>query len=326
MMSGDLMNSTGAGPQAEANELPNLFLPPPIDNYVSLEPDPNIRRLDDALAEIFQRYGMERLGGASGRGWSSFAAFQRCPWYFKQLISGERGTPSPALETGSAFHAFLALHYTWMIDEALRLTPEVMRNELLDAKCRAENVLEAWRLYDAYALHYEHDYLFPLAVEHWCEDPDGNTCRYDLIARVDSAQAGIVPGTYICESKTAARFDTATLTGWRNDGEVLGQIMVWKRAKLDRRFGKLRGVIVNIVGKQKVVQFHRTLVPAQSWHVRQHMEDLKVWSALQRMCEATDTWPRSRANCITRYGMCPFFDQCAENRKPARANGKDGGE
>lgn len=286
------------------------------DRWVTLA-DPNIRPVDEVLEEVFQRYGMRRMGGASGRGWSSFAAFQKCPYYYHLRTIGVRGTPSSSLETGAVFHEFLALHYSQMMDPNLKLSPEVLKSELLDSGCDAKNVLEAWRLYDAYTLRYENDYLHPLAVEYWAQDPDGNTCRFDLIARVDDGQSGVVPGTYIVEHKSASRFDAATLDGWRNDGEVIGQIMVWKRARLFRRFGSLRGVIVNVVGKQRVVQFHRTVVSAQSWHVRQHMDDLKVWRAFQNLCEVTSTWPRSRANCITRYGFfCEMFDFCAENRKP----------
>jgi hypothetical protein len=296
---------------------PNMIVPPPITHRISLVPDPNIRRLDDVLSAVFHQYGLERLGGASGRGWSSHATFQKCPYYFKlRMLDGHRGNPSAALETGSAFHTFMALHYTWMVDENLQLSPEVMKQALLDGGANVESVLGAWRIYQNYVDYYESDYIYPLGVEQWAEDPDGNTCRYDLIARIDTAQAGVVPGTWIVEHKTASRFDAASIDGWRNDGEILGQIMVWKRAKLDKKYGKLRGVIVNIAGKQKTPQFHRTIVPAQAWHVRQHTDDLKVWSAIQRVCEATGTWPRSRANCITRYGLCEMFDLCAENRKP----------
>jgi hypothetical protein len=277
------------------------------------------RPLDDVLVDVFGKYDMERLGGRSGRGWSSFAAFQRCPYYYRtRYLDGRRGSPSRALETGSVFHTFLALHYTWMMDEGLQLTPHVCRQELLDGGANGDNVSAGWRLYEAYADRYVNDYFYPLAVEHRVADPAGNSCRYDLIAKIETAQVGLPPGTWIVEHKTTGRFDTAALDGWQNDGEILGQIAVWKRARLDRRFGRLQGVIVNIVGKQKTPRFHRTPVAVQRWHVRQHAKDLKVWDAFQQICKATNTWPRSRANCITRWGLCEMFDHCAENQKPGK--------
>lgn len=302
--------------EIEGSREPNMIVPPPISDRISLEPDPNIRPFDDVMGEIFAHFGMEKLGGASGRGWSSYATFQRCPYLYKlSYLEGQRGAPSSALTTGSAFHTFLALHYTWMLDENLKLTPFVAKDMLLSLGADAKAVIEAFRLYEAYADKYTNDYLMPIEMEAWAQDPDGNTCRFDMIAEVPEAQPGVVPGIYIIEHKTAARFTADAIEGWRNDGEILGQIMVWKRAKLDKKYGKLRGTIVNIVGKQKIIQFHRTIVPAQRWHVQQHMEDLKMWAALQQMYAATNVWPKSRANCVTKFGMCSFFDHCAENQK-----------
>lgn len=297
---------------------PNMIVPPPIagGDWISLERDPNIRPFEEVMGEIFAHFKMEKMGGASGRGWSSHATFQRCPYLFKlSYLEGQRGAPSSALTTGSAFHTFLALHYSWMIDENWPLSPQTAKDMLMTMGADAKAIIEAFRLYEAYADKYANDYLTPLAMEDWAQDPDGNTCRYDMIAEVREAQPGLMPGVYIVEHKTAARFTADALEGWRNDGEILGQIMIWKRAKLDKKYGKLRGTIVNIVGKQKVIQFHRTIVPAQRWHVQQHMEDLKMWSALQQMYAATGVWPKARANCVTKFGLCNFFDHCAENQK-----------
>jgi hypothetical protein len=297
---------------------PNMIIPPPIagGDRISLEPDPNIRSFDDVMNEIFAHFKLEKMGGASGRGWSSHATFQRCPYLFKlTYLEGQRGAPSSALTTGSAFHSFLALHYSWMLDENWPLTPHIAKEMLITLGAEPKAVIEAFRLYEAYSYKYENDYLTPIEMEAWAQDPDGNTCRYDLIAEVTQAQPGVMPGVYIVEHKTAARFTADALEGWRNDGEILGQIMIWKRAKLDKKYGKLRGTIVNIVGKQKTIQFHRTIVPAQKWHVTQHMEDLKMSTALQQMYAATGVWPKFRANCVTKFGLCNFFDHCAENQK-----------
>lgn len=448
----------------EEDDIKGMFLPPPIatsNDFVSLVPNLNIKYLDTASSDIFERYGMGRMGGASGRGWSSFSTMQRCPYLFKvRYIDKIRGLPALALELGSAFHTFLALHYRWMRDETWKLTPEIFKEELLGEGVRPEPVIEAWRLYDAYRYHYENDYLIPLEEEYWAEDPDGNSCRYDLIAKIaPNNQFGLPAGAVIGEHKalilqeniltpsgyrmmgdlqvddevvdpdtgkparitgvhpqgvvdlheirfenstsvtccadhlwlayvdgveqvvplktilswkgernikipqllnfgsyqlqeivniqpvapaeaqcitvdskrnlyalsngimthnTAARFTSDYLEGWRNDGEILGQIMIWKRAGLDDIFGPLVGNLVNIVGKQKKTQFHRTFIPYERWHVQQHMQDLKMWSAMQRMYEASGFWPRSRANCTTKFGTCELMEYCATNRDPVQ--------
>ena len=41
-------------------------------DIVNLLPNPDIRPIDDVLAEIFERHKMSRLGGASGKGRSSY--------------------------------------------------------------------------------------------------------------------------------------------------------------------------------------------------------------------------------------------------------------
>jgi hypothetical protein len=288
-----------------------LDLPPPSD-IVYLGRDPSIMDMDDALTKSFELYGMERMGGASGRGWSRIATMQRC-WYLykRSVIDGVRGGPSGALEIGSAFHTFMAVYYWAMRDpKACRLTPERLRDELLNHNADARNVNEAWRLFEAYEAYYTDDYLIPLSEEEFASDGD-NTCRYDMIAKV-GPNNHVPPGTWIVEHKTSSRFDAATLEGWKNDGEIIGQIMLYKPAKLTKKYGKLMGVIVNIVGKQKIPKFERVIVPVQKWQATAHKKDLKVWNALEQVCAATNTWPRSRAHCAYKWGLCSFFDHCAE--------------
>jgi hypothetical protein len=281
-------------------------------DIVYLGRDPSIMPMDEALEKVFDLYGMPRMGGASGKGWSRIATIQRCLYLYKRRYrDGERGGPSKALEVGSCFHTMMALHY-WAMREPqqARITPERLRDELFKLNADAKAIEESWRLYDAYANYYEHDYLVPLGEELFATDGD-NSCRYDLIARVE-ANNQIAPGTYIVEHKTSSRFDAATLEGWKNDGEVIGQIMLYKPAKLTKKYGKLQGVIVNIVGKQKIPKFERVIVPVQAWQMRAHKKDLAFWNAVEQMCVATNNWPRSRAHCTNKYGLCSYFDHCAE--------------
>jgi len=289
--------------------------------WIPTDRDSSIVPLDDGLKQVFEKYKVDRLGGASGDlGWSSFSTFQRCPYLFKRLyVDGlrEQGRPPSYMEIGSAIHTMLALYYQRIIDPTYPITPEMMQKELMDAGCDAQVLLETWRLFSGYTLYYEQDCLTPLAVEYHVVDPNTReSARYDLIAKVEKADSSLVAGTYIVEHKSSARFDKGTLEGWSNDGEVLGQIMLWSRLKLNRKFGKLAGVIVNIIGKQKAQQFHRTRVVPQRWQINQHGADLRMWQGLRQFIMATGTYPRARANCITRYGMCSQWEHCAFQQTP----------
>lgn len=272
--------------------------------------------LDVALDEIFAEIGVPRPGGPSGRGWSSRQVFQSCPHkYRRRYLDGVRSAPSAALEIGALFHQLVALHYLTHAGEAWpdKIPLDMLREKLLARGVSAEAVMEAYRLFESYAHRYEDDYLTPLAVEELCLDPRGSSCRFDLIAKVGANALFIPEGIWIVEHKTAGRLDATTLDGWRNDGEVLGQMTLWRAMNLDALYGPLQGVIVNIVSKARVVQFHRTLIPVPSdAKLAGHARDLAVFSSFEEVCRATGVWPRSRAACVTRYGFCDLYDECAE--------------
>lgn len=292
------------------------------DVLIPLDRDPSIVSVDKGLVTLFAEVNVPRLGGASGDlGWSSFSAYQKCPYYFRRMyLDGLRGSeydrPSKAIEIGSTVHTFLALYYQKIIDPNYPLDPMHARDRLYEVGCDAEVLMEAWRVFSAYEASHQVDYLIPLAVEyHVVDEATRQSARYDLVARIDKPPADLPAGTYVVESKTAGRFDSDTLDGWKNDGEVLGQIMLWRRLKLSQKFGKFQGVLVNILGKQKVPQFHRTFVPAQRWQINQHADDLRVWQGMRSLALATDSFPRARANCLSRYGKCSQWFHCAEGEK-----------
>jgi len=217
-----------------------------------------------------------------------------------------------ALAVGSLTHVYLAIHYQRMIEPSYPLSPEDVNQRMRELGCNPEAFTEAWRLFTGYRLYYRDDALQPLAIEHDLKDPrTGDSCRYDLIAFLPEERPGMLPGSYIVESKTAARFDQNTLEGWINDGEVLGQVDLWDRLHLDRRFGPLRGVIMNILGKQKVAEYHRTVVSPTVWQIDQHRSDLQRWKGLIQLAKSMDSFPRARNGCIGRYGRCSNWNECA---------------
>ena len=272
--------------------------------------------VEDVLGEVFAASGLERLGGAStGRGWSSFSTFQRCPLLWKRKYIEKRKPAllmeSPSLAVGTLVHVFLAAHYSRRADPSYPLGPDEIFAGVR-AKADPKFVEEAWRLFRAYALYYSGEVIEPIAVEYDLKDPrTGESCRYDLVAFFPESIAGRPAGTYIVEHKTAGRFDADTIDGWVNDGEIIGEVALWKKLGLDHRFGKLQGILVNIIGKQKDPQFHRTFISPESWQVDAHLDDLRRWEGLITLAQATDNFPRARSGCVTRYGRCTYWDACA---------------
>ncbi len=283
---------------------------------------PSFKNHEEGINALFEEYGQEKLGGASGDlGWSSFYSFQRCPYLWKRnYLDGQRfkdEVPN-ALIIGSLLHLFLALRYQTWIDLTYSINPELAYEFLGKQNLNPEALKEAWRIYDGYKAQYdgEQAYLIPQAVEYHTVDPrTKESCRYDMIATVDASKLppgiSMKAGTWIYEHKTASRRDDSTLTGWVNDGEVIGQVMLYDRLKLYKRFGPLQGVIINLCGKQKKQSFDRVQVSPARWQKNQHGKDLKVWQAFRELCVAQGSFPRSRANCINRWGKCSQWDHCA---------------
>lgn len=272
---------------------------------------------------IFANAGLAKLGGASGdRGWSSLSAFQRCPYLWKRRYVDKvdrgviPGAPGPtALEVGSLVHVLLAIYYSALIEaEASReypLTPEGMRDALIAGNVTPDHVNEAWRLFYAYTAYYGADDFDPLAVEYHVVDPrTGRSCRWDLVAWKRTTTPGMPEGTYLIDHKTKSRFDAAMLRQWPNDGELIGQWDQYVTLGFEKRFGPLRGLIVNIIGRQKEPKFERvTLFPSQAL-LRDHRKSLKIWSAAIDSAKATGVFPRARASCVGQYGLCDQFDHC----------------
>lgn len=286
----------------------------PIDDFgLNLYP-----AMDHALMTIFDTLGLDRLGGiSSGRGWSSFSLYQRCPYAWKRRHI-ERVQPwisveSPSLAIGTLVHAFLALYYTGMMEDSpyAALTPTMLYDRVVRI-ANPEYVAESMRVFKAYALWYKGEEIVPLAIEYDLRDPRNNeSCRFDMIAFHPTAHGERRSGTYDYEHKTASRFDHDTLTAWSGDGEILGQVALWDRLGLDHRFGPLAGVVVNLLGKHKEPLFHRTLVSPTTFQIESHLQDLKRWEGLIQLSRSNGIYPRARANCVHRYGRCDHWDHCA---------------
>lgn len=116
----------------------------------------------------------------------------------------------------------------------------------------------------------------------------------------------------IITHNTASRFDAATTDGWSNNGELLGEMMHYIDGGFEQKYGPLRGLIVDIIGKQKDPQFMRIVLPVNMTLIDQHRDELKKWNAMRDFYAAANFWPRARGNCIGQYGKCQRYDECAD--------------
>lgn len=295
----------------------------PSDFTINITDDTPYMSAEAALARIFDAVKLPRLGGASGtRGWSSFSTFQKCPhlWKVRYLDSSEglvsERPKSPALEIGTIIHAYLAITRARAIDPQYPLDAEAAHDQMLEMLVTPEHVHEGWRVVNAYWANYRDDRWEPLAVEHLLVDPKtGQSCRFDAVMWLPEALPGLPAGTYLWDDKSASRFDYATLNGWKNDGEIIGLQDLYERTKAHKRFGELQGIVVNILGKQKVPNFHRAYINPSRGLIKDHRKSLQIWSAAIETACATGVFPRARAACVGRYGyLCDEFDRCTQEQ------------
>ena len=268
--------------------------------------------MSDAIGAVCEQMDLPVVSGGSGKGWSMWSTLERCPRaFYNKYIAEIPRDDSSALGVGGLVHALLAFWYS--DGERTPFDPVAFKTALLERNVNPESVYEAYRLFDAYCSYYEEDYLTPLATEYTAKDPKtGNTCRYDMIAELhDPLPVGLTPGIYIVEHKTTAKsFTWEVREGWDLDGEILGEIALWERAGLDKIFGKLQGLIVNVIGKQKQPEFHRAFVWPQEKAAQRHLAVLSHLEVLRKGYVKKGSWPMYFQGCITRYGKCDYYQHC----------------
>lgn len=284
---------------------------------------------DTAVNELFDGHGLPRLGGASGgSGWSAYQTLQRCPHLYKRKYIDRETDPyappvedvkvsSPALEIGSMVHLYIACYYQRMIDAGYPLTPELCNEFFLEKGLNPESTEVSWKIFTGYRSHYANDAVRPLAVEHLAVDPrTKQSCRYDLIVEVLEHTTDYPKGVYNLDIKTASREDYVTLHGWHGNGEIIGQMDLYQRLRLDLRFGPLAGSLIGLCFKTKVPKFKRVYVPVREWQLERHRQDLNYWDASRAMYKSLGVWPRARAACTTHFGLCSEFDACSAPEEP----------
>lgn len=260
-------------------------------------------------------------GGSGSRGWSSYSTLQRCPRAFE--LRYERPnfkypeSSGTARDVGSGMHAFLAIHYWNMMQQQPIVDLRKVFNDLLRFNIEVKALEEAWRLFVAYINFYGNEEgLTPLGIEVPAIDgKTGNSCRYDLIVDWTRPPLGFQPGIFIFEHKTASAFSENTLSSWDIDGEILGEVALWEKAGMVRKYGPLQGICINIIGKQKIPKFQRVWISPESVQTEQHLSDLQIWQKMIPKYREAQYWPRALTGCVTRYGRCGYYDYCASGGK-----------
>lgn len=292
---------------------------------------PKFHSIPAALDAIAKEHQLGTITGGSGKGWSYYSTLMKCPraFYYRNVEpdSGGEGivqdeVERPARDFGSVVHAFLKLYYDGIIadraGEPFGFFASRLYNALLEHQCNPEIVEGAWRVFNAYCDYYEPDYLDPLATEATALDKKNHSCRFDLIARIPVGMntCEYSPGVYIVEHKTASRFSQDVLDGWDLDGEIQGQIAIWNASKRRYIYGELKGVMVNVLGKQKIPEFHRVVVSPQSFMYKKHLKVLGVMDGVEKRYRrlgarrGMEAWPQYMAACIDRWGRCDYYDRC----------------
>lgn len=296
--------------------------------------NPNAKSIEQCIREAYESFGVPPLGGASTDGWSKLADYQRCPYRYwllyeqppnvSFLTDEKNGVEVPAaLELGALFHSMLAMHYSQNAKSMLFSptesmlfsdtksmlfpTPYALAERVAALGGNLAIVDEAKRLYGAYFGQYgnpQDEGITSLAVELGAGIEGIHTCRYDLLAERKDA------GVWIIEHKTASSETRQVLEGWWLDGEILGEVYAYKLSGLDKVYGPLVGVCVNITFKTKVPKFRRVEVVVTDDLVEAYARDIAWWKGSRSACKSTGQWPRKLQGCISRYDTCTFFDHC----------------
>jgi hypothetical protein len=292
----------------------------------------------DLKAILRQVPGLE--GGPSEGGFSNSltAPFTRCErMFFYGRVKGlQKKIRSPALNIGTLVHACFELHYQ---------SSGTRTFEPCDVVAAAGGVSMA-----ADARRYVYAQLQKFGQEEastwdirgietqgrWFMPPEKIgarkvylpvSCRHDLLVALREpggpcwAPGEPVPGgVYVVDYKTAHSLSYELTKGYGMDPQFLINALVYREAEAPL-FGPLRGVIISIIAK------HKTMTPDSLFRIYTDVSQASVdefykeefrptcIEIYKRMSDAENLkdakrWKKNRACCVTRYGLCPFFDIC----------------
>jgi hypothetical protein len=300
--------------------------------------DPNSRpvRQLPQLRKGIDHYGIPNDGPSP---WGSTTHKQQlmCTREFGFYDHGIRTlTPSDPLDTGIIFHHGMELYYGAIqafqasgvakpgTDEfffggqregaqlALRSV-----DKLRDAEGYEDVIEDATRCLDTYfEQHYRRDRWRIMANEEtllWDGEKLPKThplgfrysSRLDLIVEEDN-------GTWLVEHKSAKFISADLLDHYEMDLQVLGHKWLWEHCVDTSKYPPLKGVLVNIVSKQKEPRCVRVPVNPSKAHMAEWENMLRTMRERKAWAVRND-YPKSLGHCsgyARGYSRCDYYDLC----------------
>jgi len=263
--------------------------------------------------------------GPSPRGWHRLQSMLECPqkfaWQYELGVS-TFNDESPALIKGTMMHMALAQHYFRIknIDEGKDPDEFMPPKKALQAKGAANHL---WAPYvdqlsdclDTYLDFWGEENWKVLEVEKLAYVKMGNnlfTGRFDLIIE---DKAGRV---YVMDHKTTSRIQAAQAKYYGISGQLIGYSYIARSIYGD----KFAGVILNQIQHTGKMKFKRISLPPAPNLIQEFpnivADTERRIAELQAEKRDPTRWPKAinELTCYSRYGPCPFMDQCKWGSNP----------
>lgn len=245
-------------------------------------------------------------------------------------------TPSDPLDTGIIYHYAMELYYGAIQEfqasyEGAKTTDEyyfggqregarralAAVDKLRDAKGYEDVVEDAIRCLDTYfEQHFRRDRWHIMANEEtllW--DGEKLPRSHPLAFRYSSRLDLIVEemgGTWLVEHKTAKFISADLVDHYEMDLQVLGHKWLWDNCVDTSKYPPLKGVLVNIVSKQKEPRCVRVPVNPSKDHMAE-WENMMRTMPIRKAWAARNDYPKSLGHCsgyARGYSRCDYYDLC----------------
>lgn len=271
--------------------------------------------------------------GPSPRGWHRLQLFAECPQKYSWTYNNPKGKSkgvkaSPALAKGSLFHLVMAQHYARMREiqegrdrenylhpvEALQIVAQVE-----GVSQYVEGITETYQAYcQTYPFEEELATMRILEVEELAQTIIGD--RYLLTGRRDLVYEDLGGRVRVMDHKTSAR----VTANHKNYYGISGQLYGYAHMAREQYGDRFAGMQVNLA-QHGGGRFERVDLP-RSMFIEQQFEKivLDLEHGIERLDaegRPFDEWPKavSELVCYTRYGPCPFVDQCRNGKAAKKA-------
>jgi hypothetical protein len=264
---------------------------------------------------------------------SRVQTFLRCHrkygWFYHEHLQPDR--PTYALSFGTAVHAALAEVASGKLnlDQALKHGIEVFRKQMPEGKFPGdEQIVQEYvelmeRMLPAYYAHYAQDYnpWKPIGLEVAGRIEIGTDTNVFLVFRTDelALQDKML---WIVDHKTAARLDPRDMLKYEMDLQMTAYTYAITK-KLSQEAGRpvrVAGVIVNVLVKTQVPQFHRERFVRTDEDLeefeREFVEIAREIRWRHRRVKEGEDWKQvfyKNTNECFSYGTCYFRDLCLKD-------------